>query len=239
MRSPIPRVGGKKLLKERILRLFPKEYKIYCEPFCGGASVFFGKERHGKEILNDKDIEVFNMLKLFKTYPGQLISKAINGKYSESDFKRIQESKPRSFQQIAIKSLIVSKISFRSNMKSFDTRGRINSKYTDEYMNRLKGVTLSNQNYVRVISKYDSVDTFFYLDPPYENADNDYTHGVVDPRELFEILINIKGMFLLSYNDSPHIRDLFKHFNIRTVKTRYSSIEGSKLQKNELLISNY
>lgn len=61
---------------------------------------------------------------------------------------------------------------------------------------------------------------------------------VVDPTELCGILRNIKGKFLLSYNDHPDIRKIFRGFKIRTAKSRYSvSIEETKNDTvHELLI---
>ncbi len=240
MRSPFPRVGGKKLLKKRIVKLFPKDYSIYCEPFCGASSVFFEKPKSGLEILNDKDKVVYNILKLFKTYDGQEISKAINGTYSRKEFEAIMQSKPRTFENKALKSLLISKISFRANMTNYSQgKSKISTHYSDEYMERLKNVTLLNQSYEKVIKKYDSPSTFFYIDPPYENSEGDYTHDFVDPQELCKLLSSIKGMFLLSYNDSDNIREIFKSFNIRSIKTMYSSMHGTNTNVKELLISNY
>ena len=50
--------------------------------------------------------------------------------------------------------------------------------------------------------KYDSPNTLFYLDPPYENSEKQYIHDSVNIQDLFKILSNIKGYFILSYNDS-------------------------------------
>ena len=42
MKIPISYYGGKQQLASKIVSLFP-EHKIYCEPFIGGAAVFFAK----------------------------------------------------------------------------------------------------------------------------------------------------------------------------------------------------
>ena len=45
---------------------------------------------------------------------------------------------------------------------------------------------------------------------------------------------------MLSYNDSPNIRELFKSYNIEVVSTSYIHTQIIKDRKvNELLIKNY
>ena len=56
------------------------------------------------------------------------------------------------------------------------------------------------------------------------------------------LLKNIKGRFLLSINDSPNVRKIFKNFDITMLKVQgtagYDKDLGSKL-RSELLIKNY
>jgi DNA adenine methylase len=55
------------------------------------------------------------------------------------------------------------------------------------------------------------------------------------------LLKNIKGRFLLSINDSPNVRKIFKNFDITMLKVRggagYDKYIGQS--RNELLIKNY
>ena len=54
------------------------------------------------------------------------------------------------------------------------------------------------------------------------------------------LLKNIKGRFLLSINDSPNIRNIFKDFKITSLEVRGAGSKyiGEKNRK-ELLIKNY
>ena len=59
-----------------------------------------------------------------------------------------------------------------------------------------------------------------------------------------QILGNIKGRFLLSYDDSPKIRELYKGFEMIEVErlngiNNRSDVENRKKIFKELLIANY
>lgn len=59
--------------------------------------------------------------------------------------------------------------------------------------------------------------------------------------KLVKILKNLKGRFLLSYDDTDYIRDLYKDFNIIEV-SRQKGINNKNVKDkkyNELLIRNY
>jgi len=48
----------------------------------------------------------------------------------------------------------------------------------NELKHRLKNTIILNKDYKKLIKEYDSPLTFFYLDPPYEESGNLYTHSV-------------------------------------------------------------
>lgn len=57
---------------------------------------------------------------------------------------------------------------------------------------------------------------------------------------LSELLAGIQGKFILSINNTPEIRKLFRSFNIESVPTSYTAAGGNKrVQVSELLIMNY
>ena len=60
------------------------------------------------------------------------------------------------------------------------------------------------------------------------------------PAECNTLLNGIQSRFILSLNDVPEVRDIFKDFNIESVKTKYS-LAGKNRKKEtvgEVLISN-
>ena len=59
--SPFRYPGGKFYARRLILDMLP-QHTTYCEPFAGGASIFFAKPSADRSILNDLDAEVVNTL---------------------------------------------------------------------------------------------------------------------------------------------------------------------------------
>ena len=60
--SPFRYPGGKFYARPKILRATPPHTQ-YCEPFAGGASVFFAKPKAHTNILNDLDRDVINTIR--------------------------------------------------------------------------------------------------------------------------------------------------------------------------------
>ena len=101
-----------------------------------------------------------------------------------------------------------------------------------------KDTKITNKEYGEIIHKYDRPDTFFFLDPPYENTNKTFGYSEdtdFDFARLESLVRLIKGNFLMTINDSPNIHRLFKGFNIKPwkVKTPWQK------DRDELLISNY
>jgi DNA adenine methylase len=234
MKIGFGRVGGKNYLKNIIIKEFPKEYEIYVEPFCGACSLFFKKDKSKIEILNDKDKNIYEILNLLKS-KSVWVDEHINRNITKEYFQRIKDSKEPLHILEKIKS------SYFNKGKHFNNRGENKTNYKP-YSQRLKDTTILNRDFKDVIKEYDSMNTFFYLDPPYENTDKSFYNGntIIDYKELNQILKDLKGKFLMSINDSPYIREQFKDFHIKEVKTRYSDNGTLKTREVvELLISNY
>jgi DNA adenine methylase len=238
------RTGGKRLLKKQIVdKVFPKGYEdmVYVEPFVGAGHVFFYKNPSEKEVINDLDKDIINIFKGFKKYSGDKISNDINGTYTKQEFKNIKESKPTTPYNKFLQLFLRYKLSFFSEGKSFGNPRPINSNYNNTYNERLKHTTILNKSFEKVIKEYDSPNTLFYLDPPYENSDGLYIHDTLPIEDVYNIVKNIKGYFIISYNDSSKAKELFKNYNIIKVKTKYTKGKegGQHHIKTELIITNY
>lgn len=236
--TPIPRTGGKSKLAKRLIEMMPKDYKIYVEPFLGAGNVILRKPRQGIEIVNDLDKDIYIIMKAIQKDPENL-NKELYGSFikDKDEYKELLEKND------AVSLIKIYKQSFLGRKGAYmrpDARGArsiIKTNYI-KIGNRLKDVQILNKSFKSIIKKFDSPETFFYLDPPYENVkENDYNH-YVKPEEVYKSIKNLKGKFMLSYNNSEHIKNIFKDFFIQEIETKYMIKTGSKIYI-ELIITNY
>ena len=214
----------------------------YVEVFAGGASLYFRKEPSVQEVLNDKDDSVVLLLRGFRKYNGEVISKRINQYCSRQSFFKLKSYIPLDDFQIFIKTLLVRKFSFCGNDRSYNTNiihnNPYNSSFTTEYNNRMRDTVITQLDYTDCIHKYDSESTLFYLDPPYENSNNKhYTHFSIDYHSLSLLLSKIEGKFILSINSSENIKEIFKQFDIVEIDNVF--YPSNKTFHKELIITNY
>jgi DNA adenine methylase len=238
------RVGGKVLLKKKIVDDYfpsPSTYSTYVEPFVGGGSVYFYKNKDNhKEVINDIDPDIMRIFEGFKKYPAIKIAQDVNGDYSERDFNKILESSPSNDYAKFLRTFLLYKLSYFGRGLSFG-KPRINSKFTG-YQERLELTDLFNTDYKEIIKKYNKPSTFFYLDPPARESSGNYRFSSIDIPELLKILKTIKGKFLLSLADIDIKKKEFQPFKIISVPTKYVGTKtrgGQTLKVKEYLVMNY
>jgi len=255
MKSFLAYVGGKSLLVNKILPKIP-EHHCYCEVFAGAAWLLFKKEESAVEIINDINLDLITLYRVIQNHLDEFIRYLRWILVSRAEFERFLKENPETLTDIQravrfyylIKSGYGAKITSPTFSISPSSPPRINLLRIEEDLSaahlRLARVYIENRSFEKVIKKVDKADTFFYLDPPYHGCENYYGNGIFsrdDFAALAWILGSISGKFILSINDVPAIRNLFKDFKIETVKTNYSlgNTKGGASSKTELLISNF
>jgi DNA adenine methylase len=118
------------------------------------------------------------------------------------------------------------------------SRGVLFQKNIEKLKEQLRGVVILNQDYKKVLEKYDNKNAVIYLDPPYFGLEKHYEGQAIDPFELADVCKNIKGKFILSYNIHPEVENAFQEFEIYKIWKEYTS--GKKnIRKEEYIISNF
>jgi DNA adenine methylase len=251
MNSFIPWVGGKRLLRKQIISLFPTGFNRYIEVFGGAGWVLFGSEKHAEfEIYNDINGELVNLFRCVKFHCGELqreLSLTLNSREVFNDFRSQFKAQGLTDIQRAVRFFILIKVSYGSDRHSFGCIKKNMAKMTDyltQVSERLSSVLIENKPYDKLIELYDKETALFYLDPPYHGTEKYYDNAFTDNDhiKLCDILKNLKGRFVLSYNDDEFIRELYKDFTIietarqNNLMQRYA--DASKTYK-ELIIKNY
>lgn len=106
---------------------------------------------------------------------------------------------------------------------------------------RLKGVYIEHESWERCFKRYDREHTFFYADPPYwQTAGYDSAFDWSQYELLAKAMSESKGKVMLSINDHPDIRALFKDFRITQLELTYT-VGRDKTGKTsgELVICNW
>lgn len=246
MKSFIPWIGGKSLLANKIISVFPEKIDRYIEVFGGGASVLFAKEKHASlEIYNDANGQLVNLFRCIKYHRGELqreISGYVNSREVFEDIKARINMRGFTDIQRAAMFYIQIKISYGADGRTYGcNKKNISPDYLSEIEKRLKtgaGVVIEHKDFENLIKVYDRPGALFYCDPPYHKTEKYYDAEFKnsDHERLNASLKNLKGRFVLSYNDDEYIRELYRNFDITPV-TRQNSL--SKGDYKELIIKNY
>lgn len=253
MNSFISWIGGKKLLRSRILESFPKSetFSRYIEVFGGAGWVLFSSKRHAKmEVYNDVNGNLVNLFRCAKHHPEALqkeLEFTLMSREQFFDAKEQIEAKGLTDIQRAARFYILIKESFGTDIRTFGVRPKNMESaidYISEVSKRLSMVVIENQDFERILKTYDKKDALFYLDPPYYETEQYYPNRFMpgDHVRLKDALRKIKGKFLLSYNDCEYIRELYDGYNIKEVDRAHNLVQGKGKEKpryKELLIKNY
>lgn len=260
MKTPITYYGGKQKLAATILKLIP-QYNLYCEPFIGGAAIFFAKKPSKVEVINDVNKELINFYKIVQNdFVG--LEKEIRITLHSRDLHRKADviySNPDMFSEIkrAWAVWVKSTQSFASmldgswgyDISKNTTSVKVTNKrtsFTEEYAIRLQNVQIECADALRIIESRDKKDSFFYCDPPYYNSDCGHYDGysLADYEALLKSLSVLKGKFLLSSYPSPILTEYVKKHGWYQIEIEQKVSVGSnspkpQKRKIEVLTANY
>jgi len=254
MNSFLNYMGGKLLLTRKIIPLIP-EHQCYCEVFTGASWLLFRKEESDVEIINDINSDLVTLYRVIKLHLEEFIRYLKWILVARDEFERFKIEEPESLTDIqrAVRFYYLLRNGYggKIHKPTFNIaatkRPNFNLLRIEENLSaahlRLCRVYIENKPYETILKRYDRPGTFFYVDPPYYKYEDYYGPGIFSRDDftlLASFLSTIQGKFIMSINDVPEIRKLFKNFHIEAAATSYSAAGADKKKKvTELLIMNY
>lgn len=240
--------GGKWRIGKWILGFFPP-HDCYVEPFGGGASVLLQKVPTVHEVYNDLSGSVVNFFRVLRECPETLINAIELTPYSRLEHQLAWEATEdpiesarrfyvRSWQSFGSPTTKTARGTGWRNQKSSSRASAIKSFNDTEHLwdvaARFKLVQIEKDEASKIISRYDTAKTLFYLDPPYlfstrsDQAGRAYHAEMTDAQHiaLAEQINTIKGMAIISGYASPLYNDLYKGW--KTVEKESMDVNAGK-----------
>lgn len=268
-KSPLRYPGGKSRHIKLMEPLLPEKIGDYREPFFGGGSMFFhvrNKNLAKTHWLNDKfkPLAHFWRSLLDPDWFTEIIEEL--ERYAEFDLEskiRLYKSAisdlndPRMNNTLAAARaiFIVNRCSYSgSTLSGGFSQHAAQKRFTPSSVVRLKKMATALEGAIVTDFDYQPLlaapgqNVFLYLDPPYFDANNLYgkagnMHKEFDHVRLGLILQRCPHRFMLSYDDTPEIRNWYGNFKISSIDVTNSmdncGKRGKPKQVKELIITNY
>ena len=247
-------IGGKRILSKTIIeRINATPHDGYAEAFVGMGGVFLRRDRAPRtEVINDLGGDVANFFRILQRHYAFFMDMLKFQVTSRREFERLRDSNPETLTDLerAARFLYLQRLAFGGKVagRSFGVDkyggGRFNVTrlvpILEDIHDRIAGVVIEQLSWREFIPRWDRPGMMFYLDPPYFGSEGDYGDGMFersDFEDMAETLASLKGVFILSLNDRPEVRRIFRRFDIATVDCHYSISGGKGKKVRELIIS--
>lgn len=236
--------GGKRRLLNHLLSDIP-EHTTYCEAFAGGAALLLAKEPSKAEVLNDLNGELIRLYRCVQHHLDELVRQFRWSLTSREMFRwcQLQHTDTLTDVQRAARFYYLQKLAFggKATGQTFGIGAasppRLNLLRMEEDLSqahlRLARVTIECLGWRDCVERYDRQGTMFFLDPPYWKV---MGYGVPFGHEEYVALASamrtMSGQAMLTINDHPDMRKVFKEFRMERVGINYT-VGGSAATRKE------
>ena len=259
MRSPLRYPGGKSRAIKQILPLLPASMQEFREPFVGGGSVYLAvRSIFGRNIsywINDLNYDLY----CFWKYADRIAEEIQRLKTEHPDGRELyaflKEGMTSDFER-AVRFFIMNRITFSGVMDAGGySQQAFESRFTASSIQRLRnikgclaGTTVTHGDYEELLFK-DGQGVFIFLDPPYLSATKSKLYGHkgalhtgFDHERFAANMRKCRHRWLITYDDSPVIRELFSFATLIEWELQYGMNnykQGRAAKGKELFIKNY
>lgn len=266
IKSPLRYPGGKSRAIEKISDLIP-EFKEFREPFVGGGSVFVNlKQKFPQKTfwINDIYKNLYHFWNECRDNPDLLLNEVWEFRNKFSDGKELHRYLIDHIEEFdPIKKgaafFIFNRITFSGTTESGGfSNAAFHKRFTETSIERLKSLVsilentkITNFDYEEVVCEKGN-EVFIFLDPPYYSAEksalygkNGKHHKYFDHKRFAQVMKNSPHKWLITYDDSEYIKELFSFAEIKSWDLTYG-MRNVSIDKNinhqigkEVFICNY
>lgn len=265
IKSPLRYPGGKSRAIQRMKHLLPDHFDEYREPFVGGGSFFIylkQKRPNLKIWINDLNPELYYFWKYTQIDSEKLareVSKVkkerLDGQDLFDELVKVDVKSLTEFER-AVRFFVLNRITFSGVVESGGySQHAFKGRFTESSIERvaklgqlLEGVKITHLDYRELLAN-GGKEVFTFLDPPYFKATksrlygkNGILHTSFNHDEFAREMKKCKHSWLITYDDSPEIRENFSFAQIYEWELQYgmNNYKQGKAEKgNELFIANY
>lgn len=257
-RSPFRYPGGKTWLIPQVrswLRACGGKDIRLIEPFAGGGIVSLTAVMEGlvgATTMIELDPDVAFVWRAILGRCGRTLAEKIyNFPFNRENVIKVLESKPRNLKDRAFQTILKNRVKRNGilapgagMLKKGESGYGIKSRwYPETLAGRIleitkyrKKITFRHDDGLQYIKNCIGQSNFIYfIDPPYCNIGKRlYKYGEINHEELFEIMAQLKGNFLMTYSKTEEILEFAKKYGFRTEEIKMNG--GLNNSKVELLI---
>jgi DNA adenine methylase len=234
MVPPLKFVGGKRRLAP-LLEQYYDPARLYVEPFCGSAALFFHLEPK-KAVLGDVNRALVDFYRVLKKDPRSLIGLKPLSKASQYYRLRERFNTSPNAQDFLMLNRTCFQGLWRTNKKgyfnvpygNYESPSLPSEEVLLDAAKLLKRAKIVCRSFDKILSVVDR-ESFVYADPPYMNRTHNYTEngfGDDDQKELAHCLEEFRakgGAVVATNRDCPEVRKLYP-------KKRWQQIEVATLR---------
>jgi len=247
-------------MKELIDNNFQNKKPAYVEPYAGGAGVALGLliEGHVSRIyINDLDKAIYSFWWCIKNNPKKFIKKIKETPITVKEWQKqkiiYKKSDMRNKLALGFSAFFLNRCNISGVLGGGCIGGlkqkgpyKINCRFKKDYLierietiaKHRKNIHLYNKDTYELLSKNKNKfkNCLLYLDPPYYEKGNQlyknhYKHE--DHEKIANLIKNLKGYWVVSYDDVPEIRSLYNTTLNKTFGLSYSA--GKAKQGKEIM----
>lgn len=254
--------GGKRWLLKDLKDFLPSNgFGQYHEPFIGGGAIFFHLNKE-ESFISDINEDLIDTYLSLQNEVENVIEHLKRFNNTKEDYYKIRMQSFRARAKRAARFIYLNQTSF-NGIYRVNSKGKYNvpygyrENYKFDFDNlrkvsvRLKGVTIENKDFSRIVENVKENDLVF-LDPPYTvtHNNNGFIHYnknlfcLEEQYRLSETIREIKKLgayYILTNAAHPKIKEIFDHGD-KVIEVQRSSLIGGKNAKRgkyeEIIITN-